>query len=150
MRVAARVVVQHESKLLAIHMRDARGDFYILPGGGQHHGESLAEAARREALEETGLNIRIGALLYVRDYIGARHDNPAHRRFHQVEVVFAGELEGELNGQAQAQSPDTRQVAVRWLDAAALAQVRFFPEAIQGRCRLGQPLDYAGYLGCVN
>jgi 8-oxo-dGTP pyrophosphatase MutT (NUDIX family) len=37
----------------------------MIPGGGVEHGEHLAEMIVREFLEETGLTVTIGELLYV-------------------------------------------------------------------------------------
>ncbi len=51
---------------------DESGDaapFWTPPGGGVDFGESLAEALRREAEEETGLTVRVGSLRYVLDFI---------------------------------------------------------------------------------
>ena len=70
-------------------MRDRSGIFYLLPGGGQNHGETLKEGLQRECLEEIGTEVEIGELLYVREYIGKNHQfRNAHRAFHQVENVF--------------------------------------------------------------
>ena len=88
-RTAARAVVVRDGRLLAITMRDREGLFYILPGGGQRHGETLADTLRRETQEEIGVALEPGPLLYVREYIGKNHTfAAAHRYFHQVEVVF--------------------------------------------------------------
>lgn len=61
-RQAARVIVVDErERVLLIHGRDpARPDlpsWWILPGGGRDVGESPEQAARREVLEETGLQL---------------------------------------------------------------------------------------------
>ena len=64
-RTAARALIILNGKLLAIKMRDRSGIFYILPGGGQRHGETLREGLMRECLEEIGTDVKVGELLYV-------------------------------------------------------------------------------------
>jgi 8-oxo-dGTP diphosphatase len=58
------VVLQDGDGAVAV-IRRQRGDdtWYLLPGGGVEHGESVEEAAAREALEELGVEVEIGALL---------------------------------------------------------------------------------------
>ena len=56
-RTSAKALVIKDGRALAIRLRDADGEFYIMPGGGQRAGELLPEAARREVLEETGLRV---------------------------------------------------------------------------------------------
>jgi len=49
--------------LLRCAPRDARA-FWIIPGGGREDGESAAECVAREVLEEAGLEVAVGAVLY--------------------------------------------------------------------------------------
>jgi len=52
--------------LLAFHRHPDRA-FWCFPGGVVEAGEALAVAARREALEETGVHLRLGGICYVQD-----------------------------------------------------------------------------------
>jgi len=59
-RVAARVVVlDRDGHVLLLEARDpadaSKGTWWEIPGGGIEHGESSADAARRELFEETGI-----------------------------------------------------------------------------------------------
>lgn len=45
--------------------------FWAPPGGGVEPGEPLAGALRREVQEETGLDVTVGALRYVLDFVRA-------------------------------------------------------------------------------
>jgi 8-oxo-dGTP diphosphatase len=72
-RSAARAVIICNGCLLATKMRDQRGVYYILPGGGQQPGETMEDAVKRECLEEVGLKVSVLQLLYVREYIGKNH-----------------------------------------------------------------------------
>ena len=65
---------------------------WALPGGFVDLGESVEEAARREALEETGLEVRLLGLL------GVYSDPGRDERFHTASCVFVGDAEGAPQG----------------------------------------------------
>ncbi len=149
-RTAARAVVVREGQLLAITMRDREGLFYILPGGGQRHGETLASTLRRETLEEIGVALEPGPVLYVREYIGKNHTfAEAHRHFHQVEVVFRCALPAGAEPEAGA-GRDNRQVGVEWLELAKLEDYRFFPSFLKKCVRAGDLVVEQMYWGDLN
>lgn len=62
---------------------------FALPGGFVDMGESLPDAAVREALEETGLEVRLKALL------GCYSDPDRDPRGHTVSAVYVAEATGE-------------------------------------------------------
>jgi 8-oxo-dGTP diphosphatase len=51
-------MVIHERRLLVIKHHDSEVDWYSLPGGGQDPGETIADAPRRECLEELALVLK--------------------------------------------------------------------------------------------
>jgi len=69
---------------------------WALPGGFVDVGESVEEAAVREAREETNLDVRLIEQFHV--YSDPRRDP----RFHTASVVFIGEGTGTLEGRDDA------------------------------------------------
>jgi len=65
---------------------------WALPGGFVDYGESLEQAARREAAEETGLAVELVAVL------GAYSDPKRDPRQHNLSVVFAARATGKPRG----------------------------------------------------
>jgi len=65
---------------------------WALPGGFAEMGETLGEAAKREALEETGLRVELLEQLFT-------YSDPARDpRKHTVSTVFVARADGEPHG----------------------------------------------------
>ena len=149
-RTAARALIILDQKVLAIKMRDRTGIFYILPGGGQRHGETLRQGLERECLEEIGTEVDIGELIYVREYIGKNHEfHKSHSAFHQVENVFRCSLT-DPNGIGPGTEHDKKQVGVEWIPIEDLPGRRFLPEVIKPFFKDGNFDSGTNYLGDVN
>ncbi len=82
-RVAVGAVVVHDEKVLLVQRGRAPAQgLWAIPGGSVNLGETLQAAAEREVLEETGLRIRAGKIIYAFDAI--QHDNDGRIQFHYV------------------------------------------------------------------
>lgn len=149
-RTAARAVIFHGGQILAIEMRGERGPFYILPGGGQGHGETLEAALQRECQEEIGTAVEIERLLYVREYIGGNHDfSHKHGQFHQLEIVFQCRLPQGAEPRVGPAS-DPNQTGIAWLALADLHDTAFYPRAIVPHLQNDLPGLLGRYIGDVN
>ena len=92
-RVSARALIVENGSVLVSCYEDARGPWYVLPGGGQRNGEPLRTCLVREAREEASAEISVGRLRWVREFISANHaDSTLDPDFHQVELFFECEL----------------------------------------------------------
>lgn len=127
-RVSARaVVVDQEGRILLIRHSDNDRVFHVLPGGRVEPGETAAEAARREVHEETGLQVDIRELLWVREYLPERHPgHPYHRtRMQQLQLYF--EAQPTSDAASVPTAPDRTQAAVVWHPLAAIGDLVLLP-----------------------
>jgi 8-oxo-dGTP diphosphatase len=105
---AGRVLLARAAPSLSLRGR------WFLPGGGVDHGESPADAVRREIQEESGLIVELGPLL---DVLSDVRTLPDETVLHTVRVIYrvltwSGQLRAESNGTTDA---------VRWVDRDELA-----------------------------
>ena len=101
---------------------------WSVPGGVLEVGETLRQAAVREALEETGLRVEVGELLGVYDRI--LRDADERPRYHYVLIDF---LCRKIAGDFQA-ADDAAEA--RWFTRAELVGLGL-PEDTQDVIRLG-------------
>lgn len=154
-RLSAKAIVVADDAILLTrnrHPDDTAGDFYLLPGGGQLHKESLAACVRREVREETGFSVVVGDVLWIRDYIGANHEFAAHDGdVHQVEVMFSCSVDASVPA-VEVTEPDEWQIAVEWVPLDQLSQVRLFPAGLVPHLTAYAASGNEGpsYLGDVN
>ncbi|HYE53086.1 MAG TPA: NUDIX hydrolase [Azospirillaceae bacterium] len=94
-KVDVRAAVFRGDEILLV--REACDGGWTLPGGFADAGESAADAARREVLEEAGYEVRITRLLALLDK--ARYPHPP-LPYHCYKVFFGAEITGraERNG----------------------------------------------------
>jgi len=70
-RIAVRGIIFKDGKLLCQRLtayRRNNRDFWCTPGGGLEIGELLEDGLRREMIEETGINPKIGRLLFMQQF----------------------------------------------------------------------------------
>ncbi len=81
------VVLRGDEVLLVQRGKPPKAGDWSIPGGAQHLGETVAEAALREVREETSLEVRLGKRLGVVDSI--QRDEAGRVVFHYTLVDFA-------------------------------------------------------------
>jgi ADP-ribose pyrophosphatase YjhB (NUDIX family) len=70
---AAALVVRESQVLLVHHLEAGRYDFWVPPGGSLLGEESIFDCARRETLEETGLQVSLDRIAYIQEFVDPRY-----------------------------------------------------------------------------
>lgn len=123
-RVGAYCVLVEHGEILLTHIRPAyfgRDYGWTLPGGGMEPFETPAETARRELLEETGLEAEITGLLAIRSFTVEPADRIDEFRREtaliSVQIIYTGrQTGGTLRAEAEGSTDD-----VAWIDLTRVA-----------------------------
>jgi ADP-ribose pyrophosphatase YjhB (NUDIX family) len=112
------------------HVDPESGDsWWIPPGGGlETQDKSILDCAIREVFEETGLQVTIGKLVYLREFI-----EPIPR-IHHIELFFlADDFCGDLTIEnIKGNGPDEDWIQqLAWLGQPELQDIKVYPELLQ-------------------
>jgi ADP-ribose pyrophosphatase YjhB (NUDIX family) len=112
------VIFDAQGRLLVQHHPGSGSDFYRLPGGGVRFREKLEDCLIREVREETGLEVAVDRLLWVRDFL-------ADVDYHSVEVFFLA----HVTGGTFSPTPEDGKMELLFKPVEELEQVVFYPRA---------------------
>jgi 8-oxo-dGTP diphosphatase len=128
-RTAARALIIKDEKLLVLQRTGAQGEFYVLPGGGQNHGESIMETLIREVHEEVSLNVEVMELLFINEFI-AKRDSLFYElepNVHQIDFTYLCNIISEQEAMI-GQIPDAYQVGIAWIPIDEITDYHLHPK----------------------
>ncbi|GFP75618.1 NUDIX domain-containing protein [Clostridium fungisolvens] len=130
-RSTAKAIIINNNKVLLNRCFDEyNGEYYSLPGGGQHTYETLHEAVIRECLEETGYSVIPKRFTALCEEIC---ENPITRKLypeyiHKMYHIFLCEL-----ADTSAKEPtevDDMQISSEWVEIDHLCKIRLLPTVL--------------------
>ncbi|MCB9471402.1 MAG: NUDIX hydrolase [Candidatus Obscuribacterales bacterium] len=133
------VVLDDEGNILLVRHRKGKKRHWVLPGGRLEHGESFEECARREMVEETGLEVKIDRFLYISEALAP------DRSRHIVNIFVKATVIGGLLKCGEEKVLD----AVDYIPVAKLETLKLFPPVGKQIIELARGAEPRGikYLG---
>jgi ADP-ribose pyrophosphatase YjhB (NUDIX family) len=124
--VGVGVVIWRDDKVLLVKRANApRKDEWGLPGGMQNLGETIMEAAVREAREETGLDIAPLGIITALDVLVPDKKGVLEYHYTLIEVAAEAGQDEEGGGKARAAS-DAKEL--RWVTLEEAEKICAWPE----------------------
>ena len=125
-RISAGALVEQDGRILMVRaVKQGAYDFWVAPGGGVQGEESLVDAAKREVMEESGIEVDHLRLAYIEELI-----TPDMR---VCKFWFAAKAVG---GAIDASAPEAAQEHITeaaWLSRDQMQDKTVFPSVLQGR-----------------
>jgi 8-oxo-dGTP pyrophosphatase MutT (NUDIX family) len=121
---------------------------YGFPGGGLETNESLADCARREVLEETGITVHVGAIAFLLEWVVPKYTQALEQGsgYGYGLEVFHYAYPEEPVAAIRAEKPG--EAPALWVPLAKVPELPIWPRQIKDLCRRlaeGEPPE-----GCLS
>lgn len=121
-RIAAGAIVIKGDRVLLVRYPDSRsGSILVAPGGGLEQDENIAEAAKREVREETGMVVEPTAVVMIEDLVNSRY------KMCKIWMICQA-LDGEVQRTPQAEVEGISEVG--WYTKEELRDETVYPSLI--------------------
>lgn len=153
-RSSVKALIIQDNHVLTIEKGNKASNKYVIPGGGQNFNETLADAVLRECLEEIGVKVQVGKLVWVREFISKNHipQQKEDDQHHIVEHIFDVIIDEEIPDEFSPNEPDSTQLGVVWLPISSLSEFNFYPKELIPMIQQINDKKYMGrtYVGDIN
>lgn len=126
-RASGRAVVIKNSQILLTKFKN--GQYYNFPGGGVKEGETLAECAKREVLEESGITVVVENMLFTQEVETKRYGISGDPH---ISVFFRCTVDDNIPATVPSEpdySPDDPSIlaVAEWVPINKLKEINFLP-----------------------
>jgi 8-oxo-dGTP diphosphatase len=134
MSVRVSAIIFRNNKLVIVEHDKGDGPYYLLPGGGWEHGESLHEGVIREVREECGLRVEVDKLVFMKTLFADSEQG--------LDLVFSCK---NISGDLGICDPDGKVTRILEVTHEELQELRFYPRQLKPL--VFSELPVAEYLG---
>ncbi|MEZ8099442.1 NUDIX domain-containing protein [Vibrio bivalvicida] len=129
-RIRAAGILIKDGAMLLVKVKDFTGEYWIPPGGGMESSDQSSKACVvREFKEEAGIDVQVGELICVREFLET-HKQRYHAEFFYLIEGFLGTPHLEnlagLNDEGYIQD-------VEWVPIPDLADKRIYPAELKDK-----------------
>jgi 8-oxo-dGTP pyrophosphatase MutT (NUDIX family) len=134
------IVLYQGCMLLHPPQKDAdslNNDAWKLPGGGLEPNETIAECARREVLEETGITVRVGKIAFLLEWVVPKYsqglESGGEGKYGYGLEIFHYAYPEEPVAQIRAEYPDD--LPAQWIPLQEVPELPIWPRQLKELCR---------------
>lgn len=146
-RIRAAGIAVNDDRILLIKHVHEDDEYWVPPGGGLEPGDGSTEGTvKREVFEESGLEVTVGPLIFVREFFEKSRNTYHVEQFYMI-TEWRGELSlDNLRGLGGDEHVITK---ARWLSREELVTVKVFPEELRDLLwsKIKEPSISACHLG---
>lgn len=136
------VILDDKKRVLMVRQHHEGRDIWMVPGGGVEEGENSSQAGAREVLEETGLRVKMGKLIW-------HVEEVSEKRGQRFVNFFLAEPEGgtlELGSDPEFDSDSQVLREVRFMSREEMCHLEvLYPEYLKDELWRFLEEDYYGY-----
>lgn len=126
-RAGSLIIKSGSILLVEYNVDDGLGLHYVLPSGGVNPGESVIDAVKRETREETCIDVEVGRLAFIHEYVPHLDPQRDSKIPHAISLIFQCTIIGNKNPHLP-EKPDLCQTAVKWIRFNELRDIKMAPD----------------------